>query len=626
MTARSRLPQTGETAYTEPRRETPSIDALHDTLRAVFGFDALRTMQAPILDAVLGGRDVLAVLPTGGGKSLCYQLPAVHKGGLVVVVSPLIALMREQVASLSAMGIPAACLTSANDWTETRRILDAVRQNEIRLLYLAPERLARADTLDLLVAAKPWLLAVDEAHCVVEWGHDFRPEYREIPRLTARLPGLQTIALTATADAATRADILAHLFATRPEVFVAGFDRPNLFLAMAPKLNARRQILELAERHRGDSGIVYCSSRAKTAQVAEWLTTAGLTAVPYHAGMATPAREAAQDRFLREDGVIVCATIAFGMGIDKPDVRFVAHADMPKTIESYWQEIGRAGRDGEPADTLTLYGLDDIVLRRRQIDDGDADEARKRIDRQRLNALVGLCESPRCRRQTLLAYFGETSEPCGNCDLCRHPPHRMDGTTAARKALSAMARTGQRFGAEHVIAVLRGDITERMSQLGHDRLPTFGVGTEHSAPQWRSILRQLAAAGHIAPDIAGHGGLALTDSGRDLMRGTITFEMREDIAVSAKSGTRKAKSAATAAETSVNQSLLEALKAKRRELAAGLPLYAIFSNRTLVDMADRAPASLAEMRGIHGVGDVKLVRYGAAFLAVIDAWRMRGGS
>jgi ATP-dependent DNA helicase RecQ len=626
LSAPPHLPQTGETAHPDPRRETSSIDAVHDTLRAVFGFDTLRTMQAPILEAVLGGRDVLAVLPTGGGKSLCYQLPAVHKGGLVVVVSPLIALMREQVASLSAMGIPAACLTSANDWTETRRILDAVRRSEIRLLYLAPERLARADTLDLLVAAKPWLLAVDEAHCVVEWGHDFRPEYREIPRLTARLPSLQTIALTATADAATRADILAHLFATQPEVFVAEFDRPNLSLTMAPKLNARRQILELAERHRGDSGIVYCSSRAKTAQVAEWLTTAGLTAVSYHAGMATPAREAAQDRFLREDGVIVCATIAFGMGIDKPDVRFVAHADMPKTIESYWQEIGRAGRDGEPADTLTLYGLDDIVLRRRQIEDGDADEARKRIDRQRLNALVGLCESPRCRRQTLLAYFGETSEPCGNCDLCRDPPRRTDGTTAARKALSAMVRTGERFGAEHVIAVLRGEPTARISELGHDRLPTFGVGTEHGASQWRSILRQLAAAGHIVPDIAGYGGLGLTKSGWTLLRGTITFEMREDIAVSAASGKRKAKSGATAAETSVNQSLLDALKAKRRELAAGLPLYAIFSNRTLVDMADRAPASLAEMRNIHGVGDVKLVRYGAAFLAVINAWRLSGDS
>jgi ATP-dependent DNA helicase RecQ len=580
-------------------------------------------MQAPILEAVLGGRDVLAVLPTGGGKSLCYQLPAVHKGGLAVVVSPLIALMREQVASLSAMGVAAACLTSANDWSETRRIIDAVRQGAMRLLYLAPERLSRPDTLELLAEANPWLLAVDEAHCVVEWGHDFRPEYREIPRLTARLPGIQTIALTATADAATRTDILAHLFTARPEVFVAGFDRPNLFLAMAPKLNARRQLLELAERHRGESGIVYCSARARTAQIAEWLSTAGFTAVAYHAGMATRDREAAQDRFLREDGVIVCATIAFGMGIDKPDVRFVAHADMPKSIESYWQEIGRAGRAGEPADTLTLYGLDDIVLRRRQIEDSAADETRKRIDRQRLNALVGLCEAPHCRRQTLLAYFGEESAPCGHCDLCRNPPRRTDGTTAARKALSAMVRTGQRFGAEHVIAVLRGEANARLSQLGHDRLPTFGVGKEHTAAQWRSIIRQLAAAGHIMPDIAGFGGLGLTDSGWSLLRGTIPFEMRENIATVAKSSRRKAKSGAAAAESSVNQDLLEALKAKRRELAAGLPLYAVFSNRTLIDMADRAPTSIADMRQIHGVGDVKLLRYGDAFLRVIDAWRAR---
>lgn len=606
----------------EPANATPRISTMADTLRTVFGFTGLRPMQAPILDAVLAGRDVLAVLPTGGGKSLCFQLPAVHKGGLAVVISPLIALMREQVATLSAMGIAAACLTSANDWNETRRVIDAVRKGEMRLLYLAPERLARPDTLELLAAAKPWLLAVDEAHCVVEWGHDFRPEYREIPRLTARLPGIQTIALTATADGATRADILAHLFTKEPEVFVAGFDRPNLFLAMMPKINARKQILELAERHRGDSGIVYCGARTRTAQIAGWLNEAGLTAVAYHAGMATPERAAAQDRFLREDGVIVCATIAFGMGIDKPDVRFVAHADLPKTIESYWQEIGRAGRDGDPAETLTLYGLDDMVLRRRQIETSDSDETRKRIDRQRLNALIGLCESPRCRRQTLLAYFGETaSAPCGHCDLCLHPPSRVDGTMAARKALSAMVRTGQRFGAEHVIALLRGDLNARMTELGHDRLPTFGVGTEHSPAQWRSIIRQLAAAGHILPDIAGFGGLGLTESGRALLRGTIPFEMREDIVTPATAGKRKAKSATATAESSVNQSLLEALKAKRRELAAGLPLYAVFSNRTLVDMADQAPASLDDMRQIHGVGDVKLLRYGKAFLAVIEAWR-----
>jgi ATP-dependent DNA helicase RecQ len=573
---------------------------------------------------VLAGRNVLAVLPTGCGKSLCYQLPAVHKGGLVVVVSPLIALMREQVANLRAMGVPAASLTSANDGAENRRVIDALRRGELCLLYVAPERLVREDTLALLSAARPWLLAVDEAHCVVEWGHDFRPEYREIPRLTARLPGIQTIALTATADAATRADILAHLFPTLPEVFVAGFDRPNLFLAMAPKNNARIQILDLALRHRGESGIVYCSSRARTGQVVGWLAGAGFEAVPYHAGMEKADRNAAQDRFLREDGVIVCATVAFGMGIDKPDVRFVAHADMPKTIESYWQEIGRAGRDGEPADTLTLYGLDDMVLRRRQIDESQSDDSRKRVERQRLNALVALCESPRCRRQTLLAYFGEASEPCGYCDLCRDPPRRVDGTLAARKALSAMVRTGERFGAEHLIAVLRGERTKRIVDLAHDRLPTFGVGTEHNATQWRSILRQLAAAGHIAPDIAGFGGLSLAETGRALMRGAIAFEMREDTAPAAPSARRKAKSEIPAATGSGHERLLAALKAKRRELAAGAPAYTVFSDRTLIEMTEQAPASRTQMRAIHGVGEVKLSRFADLFLAVIDEWRAQG--
>jgi len=597
------------------------IDSIHDTLRTVFGFDALRPVQAPILDAVLAGRNVLAVLPTGGGKSLCYQLPGVHRGGLVVVVSPLLALMREQVIAMRAMGVAAASLTSSNDWQENRRVTDALRAGELRLLYLAPERLAREDTLDLLEQAMPWLLAVDEAHCVVEWGHDFRQEYRQIPRLTERLPQMQVLALTATADKATRADILANLFRATPEVFVASFDRPNLHLAMAPKQNARRQIVDLALRHKGDSGIVYCSSRARTGQVVEWLTEAGLSAVAYHAGMETPEREAAQDRFLREDDLIVCATVAFGMGIDKPDVRFVAHADMPKTLESYWQEIGRAGRDGAPASTLTLYGLDDIMLRRRQIDESVADDMKKRADRQRLNALLALCESPRCRRQTLLAYFGETSGPCGNCDLCRNPPQRIDGTTSARKILSAMARTGQRFGAEHLIAILRGEKTERVGQLGHDLLPTFGVGVEHDARQWRSILRQLAAAGHVEPDPSGFGGLALTESGRALMRGEIAFEMREDIAIVSKK--REKKAAALTAEASVNQELLEALKAMRRELAAGNPLYTVFANRTLVEMAEHAPVTAAQLRAIYGVGEAKLRSYGEAFLTVIRDWKRR---
>jgi ATP-dependent DNA helicase RecQ len=598
-----------------------AIDSIHDTLRTVFGFGGLRPVQEPILQAILAGRDVLAVLPTGGGKSLCYQLPGAHRDGLVVVVSPLLALMREQVTALRAMGIAAASLSSANDWQENRRVENALAKGELRLLYLAPERLTREDTLDLLAQIKPWLLAVDEAHCVVEWGHDFRQEYRQIALLGARLPQMQVLALTATADQATRTDICTNLFKRAPEIFVASFDRPNLHLAMAPKQNARRQIVELALRHKGESGIVYCASRNRTGQVVEWLADAGLSAVAYHAGMETAEREAAQDRFLREDDLIVCATVAFGMGIDKPDVRFVAHADMPKTVESYWQEIGRAGRDGAPASTLTLYGLDDIMLRRRQIDDSVADDMKKRADRQRLNALLALCESPRCRRQTLLAYFGETCDPCNNCDLCRTPPKRIDGTTSARKMLSAMARTGQRFGAEHLIAILRGEKTERVVQLGHDALPTFGVGVEHDARQWRSILRQLAAAGHVQPDASGFGGLALTESGRALMRGEIGFEMREDAAIAGKKRDKKA--TASAAEASVNQELLEALKTMRRELAAGNPLYTVFTNRTLVEMAEHAPVTAAQLRAIYGVGEAKLRTYGEAFLNVIREWKRR---
>src|SRR5580700_11318935 len=435
------------------------------TLRTTFGFETFRPGQGDIVSAILDGRDVLAVMPTGSGKSLCYQLPALIRDGLTIVVSPLIALMRNQVAQLRGYGVAAAALNSANDPAENRKILDQVARGELRLVYVAPERLLKSDTLEFLKRAKVALLAVDEAHCISQWGHDFRPEYAALGSVQSALGGVQTVAFTATADAATRGDILRKLFVEEPVVFVHGFDRPNLRLAMQAKAGGRRQVLDFIKGHRGQSGIVYCASRRKTEELAEFLRDSDVKALPYHAGMEPSARSRNQDTFLQDDGVVMAATVAFGMGIDKPDVRFVLHADMPANIESYYQEIGRAGRDGMPADTLTLYGMGDIRLRRLQIDDSEATAEQKRVDRQRLNALVSLCESPRCRRQTLLTYFGETAEPCGNCDFCCDGAEVIDGTIAAQKALSAMVRTGERFGTEHLTNVLIGENSEAIEKF-----------------------------------------------------------------------------------------------------------------------------------------------------------------
>ena len=508
--------------------EATDLDAAHRTLRATFGFEAFRPGQGEIVAAVLNGRDVLAVMPTGSGKSLCYQLPALLRGGLTIVVSPLIALMRNQVAQLCGYGIPAAALNSANDPAENRTVLDRIARGELRLIYVAPERLVRADTLELFKRAKVALLAVDEAHCISQWGHDFRPEYAALGSVQAALGGVQTVAFTATADAATRTDILQKLFSRPPELFVHGFDRPNLRLAMQAKIGGRKQVGDFVKNHAGQSGIVYCASRRKTEELAEYLRESGVNALPYHAGMEAAARSRNQDAFLQEDGIVMVATVAFGMGIDKPDVRFVLHADMPSNIESYYQEIGRAGRDGLPADTLTLYGMGDIRLRRMQIDESDASEEQKRVDRQRLNALVSLCESPRCRRQTLLTYFGETTEPCGNCDFCCDGAEVIDGTIAAQKALSAIVRTGERFGTEHLANVLIGDDTDAIMKFSHDRLPTFGVGKEYGKQEWRSIFRQLHGAGVITLDITGYGTWKVTDAGRRVLKGAEKITLRKD--------------------------------------------------------------------------------------------------
>ncbi len=603
------------------------IAAAQRILRTTFGFEEFRPGQSDIIVAILEGRDVLAVMPTGSGKSLCYQLPALLRGSLTIVVSPLIALMRNQVAQLRGYGIAAAALNSANDPAENRAVLDGIARGELRLVYVAPERLVRPDTLDLLKRAKVTLLAVDEAHCISQWGHDFRPEYAALGTVQAALGGVQTVAFTATADAATRTDIVGKLFSRPPALFVHGFDRPNLRLAMQAKAGGRKQVADFVLAHRGQSGIVYCSSRRKTEALAEFLRDSGVKALAYHAGMELPERSRHQDIFLQDDGVVVVATVAFGMGIDKPDVRFVLHADMPANIESYYQEIGRAGRDGLPADTLTLYGMGDVRLRRMQIDETDAAEEQKRVDRQRLNALVSLCESPRCRRQTLLSYFGETTEPCGHCDFCCDGAEVIDGTIAAQKALSAMVRTGQRFGTEHLVNVLIGEKSEAVEKFGHDRLPTFGVGKEYGKQEWRSIFRQLHGAGIVALDITGHGTWSVTEAGRRVLKGIDKVTLRKD---TLKPATRKvARAAANAAALTEggadDTALFEALRKRRSELAKqqGVAAYVVFADKTLIDMARRKPTTTAEMAAVHGVGESKLRQYGAIFMEAVRDYTAR---
>jgi len=596
------------------------LAAAERALRTTFGFEGFRPGQGDIVAAILDGRDVLAVMPTGSGKSLCYQLPALIRDGLTVVVSPLIALMRNQVAQLRGYGVAAAALNSANDPSENRAILASVARGELRLLYVAPERLVKAETIELLKRAKVALLAVDEAHCISQWGHDFRPEYAALNTVQAALGGVQTVALTATADAATRADILQKLFKTPPAVFVHGFDRPNLRLAMQAKTGGRKQITDFIAARRGVSGIVYCASRRKTEKIAAYLCESGIRALPYHAGMEPQARSRCQDTFLQEDGIVVVATVAFGMGIDKPDVRFVLHADMPANIESYYQEIGRAGRDGLPADTLTLYGMSDIYLRRSQIDDSDASDAQKRVDRQRLNALVSLCEAPRCRRQTLLAYFGETAPPCGNCDFCCDGAEVIDGTIVAQKALSAVVRTGERFGTEHLANVLIGDSTEAVEKFGHDCLPTFGVGKEYGKPEWRSIFRQLYGSGIIALDVTGHGTWSVTEAGRRVLKGVDKVTLRKDTLKPAKKAARAAANVAALADGAPGDTaLFEALRRCRSALAKAqrVAAYVVFADKTLLDMARKKPATRAEMASVHGVGEAKLRQYGAIFLDTI---------
>lgn len=583
-------------------------------LRQVFGFDGFRPGQEEIVNAVAEGRDVLAIMPTGGGKSLCYQLPALMRDGLTVVISPLIALMRDQVRALTEAGVAAAALTSGNTDEENTEVLRALAARELRLLYIAPERLASGATVPMLKRAGVQAIAVDEAHCVSQWGHDFRPDYLRVGELRRALD-VPLAAFTATADAETRDEIVRRLFEPgAPQVFLRGFDRPNIHLAFQPKDGPRRQILDFASARRGQSGIVYCGTRAKTEALAKALNEAGLAAVAYHGGMEAGERRAVEVRFQREDGLIVTATVAFGMGIDKPDIRWVAHADLPKSIEAYYQEIGRGGRDGAPAETLTLYGPEDIRLRRGQIDEGLAPAERKAADHMRLNALLGLAESPGCRRVALLGYFGETATPCGNCDICDDPPQTFDGTEAAQKVLSAVLRTGESYGAGHIIDVLLGTETDRIRARGHDRLPTFGVGRDIPRPEWQAIIRQMLGRDLIRPDPERHGGLAITATAHAVLRGETRVTLRRDLIKRARP--------AVVVRTQVDDEdapLLSALKAQRRALAEAqrVPAYVIFPDRTLIEMAQSRPRTLDEMARVNGVGAKKLESYGEAFLRVI---------
>ncbi|MBY5971498.1 DNA helicase RecQ [Ferrimonas balearica] len=591
----------------------PEAEAL---LREVFGFDAFRPGQGEIVEAVASGQNTLAIMPTGGGKSLCYQLPALLRHGVTVVISPLIALMRDQVRALREAGVEAGALTSGNTEEETDAVWAALDAGRLKLLYLAPERLASSGARDMLHRINVSLIAVDEAHCVSQWGHDFRPDYLRIGELREALD-VPLAAFTATADEETRAEIVRRLFdGQQPQTFLRGFDRPNIHLAFAAKNSPRRQILDFATARRGQSGIVYCGTRARTESIAGALREAGLAAIHYHGGMEPDARRAAELQFQQDDGLIVVATVAFGMGVDKPDIRWVAHSDLPKSIEAYYQEIGRAGRDGAPAETLTLFGPDDIRLRRSQIDEGLAPPERRAADHARLNALLGLAEALECRRTTLLKYFGETCESCGNCDLCDRPPETFDGTEAVRKALSAILRTEEWFGAGHLIDILTGTVTDKVRERGHDSLPTFGVGQEFKKGEWQAIFRQMQGHDLIRPNGDRHGALFMTEAARPILRGEDTIRLRRDSITAAKANRRPAAKTLVSEE---DEPLLSALKAKRRALAeeARVPAYVIFNDRTLIEMAEAKPATLDDMAGISGVGAKKLSAYGATFLEVI---------
>lgn len=600
-------------------------------LNDVFGYADFRGAQAEIVDQIVIGGDALVLMPTGGGKSICFQIPSLIRDGVGIVVSPLIALMQDQVDALLQAGVKAAFLNSSLDANEARKVEQQLLNAELDLLYVAPERLLTQRFLSLLSQSKIALFAIDEAHCVSQWGHDFRPEYRELTILHERFPDIPRIALTATADAPTRREIIERLSLAGAKQFVSSFDRPNICYSITQKTDAKNQLLDFLADHRNEAGIVYCLSRKKVEATADWLCGRGFTALPYHAGLDAAIRATHQKRFLREDGIIIVATIAFGMGIDKPDVRFVAHLDLPKSVESYYQETGRAGRDGQPAHAWLAYGLSDVVSLSQMIENSDSSQDRKRLEKQKLDALLGFCETIQCRRQTLLHYFGESYEnTCGTCDNCIDPPKTWNGTVSAQKALSCVFRTGQRFGAVHLIDVLLGKKTERVSQFNHDQLTVFGVGEDQSEGQWRGIFRQLVAMGLLAVDMEGFGGLSLTETSRPVLKGERNIILRQEKDPPKKSRQTRTDSHAAgggklaAKKSSIEISVLEeplwqALRSARMVIAKdqGVPPYVIFHDATLLEILRSKPTTIDKMANVIGVGAAKLQRYGTAFIKVI---------
>ncbi len=599
-----------------------------EILQRVYGHEQFRGRQADIIEHVAAGGDALVLMPTGGGKSVCYQIPAMLRDGVGIVVSPLIALMQDQVAALQQMGVAAAVLNSSLTLDEMREVEGQLRRGALQLLYVAPERLLTPRFLDLLRGLKIALFAIDEAHCVSQWGHDFRPEYIQLSVLHEQFPTVPRIALTATADRETREEIRQRLALQEAEVYLTSFDRPNIRYRVTERTDAKRQLLVLIEGdHKGEAGIVYCQSRKKVEEIATWLAGKGIKALPYHAGMDADKRRRNQERFLREDGVVMVATIAFGMGIDKPDVRFVAHLDLPSTIEAYYQETGRAGRDGAPAEAWLAFGLADVVLLRRRIEESELSDQRKVVSRRKLDSLLQFCESTTCRRVALLAYLGEASQPCGNCDICLEPGETWDATVAAQKLLSVCWRTGQRFGIGHLIDVLRGETTEKVTRFAHEQLPVFGIGQDVDTQAWKSLGRQLVSLGYLIVDSEQFNTLAVSESARPLLKGETTLNMRRPTVKmgrgNRKRGSTETTVAAALTRADVAPDLWEALRERRRDIAAvqNLPPYVIFHDATLLAIAQAKPERLEDLLHIPGIGERKMKRYGADFLEVLAAFR-----